>query len=1633
MKIHAGYVALIVTLATAIASAQVATGTPPFGTYAGGTFDTVNEGNLNVHFVIPVLHRAGRGTPFTYDLTYDSSVWMPGTSNGVTQWQPVNANWGWNAISQALTGSVFPVVTMDSWCWIIVDGERVHSNPYLTYLISGYTDPHNTLHPVTVVTTQGSTQCDVANTPSSSGSATDGSGWGMSVTNYTNVVVTGRGGISIVPADGTVTDANGNVLSTTVSGSTTTFTDTLGNSALSVDTVSSAQTTYSYTAPSGSTAKYSVNYTNYTVATEFGVSGINEYGPLANYLVSGITLPDGTSYSFTYEVTPGSCTPLANTYSSNCVTGRLASVALPTGGKITYTYSGGNNGIESDGSTAGLTRTLSPGGEWQYARAFGSSGVSTTTVYDPNENETALTFNGLFELTRLVQQFANGTYTPLLNAVKCYNGNYANCSTATVTTPITQTDVYSQPWGYSYRLSEVVYNTYGLVTDDKEYNYGVGLGAAPSSTYLVRETATTYGSYNASGCTALGNSIVNTPCQVIVYDWTSGSKVTLASSTYTYDQGTLQTTTGTPEHVGIVGSRGNLTTANIATSSTTSLSKTFTYYDTGNVYQANDVNGAQTTYNYANAASTCGNAFPSSISEPLNLSRSFTWNCTGGVGTQVTDENGNNVSSSYTDPDFWRPASVTDQMGNQSSLNYYVSPTATEATLNFNGTISTSNVRTTLDGFGRAIFNQRLQTQGGSNYDTGEIDYNNLGQPYISRMPYSATASPSSDNTSAPATTTTYDALGRVLSAQDADGGYVSLTYTKNDVLQTVSGTPSGTQSFEKQFEYDGLGRLTSVCEINVSGNLPNAGTCGQYTSQNGYWTKYTYDALGHLLTVTQNAQASSGTQTRSFTYDLLGRMTAETNPETGHNGASGTVHYTYDSTSSSTCGSSPALGCGDLVQKLDAASNTTNYTYDALHRVLTAGNSGISGATLRKFVYDSESSYPSGVSVAYGKTHMVEAQTTTTSGSLLTDEFFSYDKDGDLTDVYESTPHSGGYYHSNASYWPNGVLNTLSLLNSSGTALIPKQTYGVDGEGRPNSVTAASGQNPVSSVTYSSSSTTNYLGALTGVTFGSGDSDAFTYDPNTGRMGANSTTPAYTFTVNGKTDAGTLTWNPNGTLQQFVINDQIPKTTDNQTCSYTYDDLARVSGTSCNSSPAWSQTFTYDAFGNIQKAGTLTFNPSYVFTNANNAITNQFYSFTSNPQPSYDANGNLLVDNLNNNYTWDPNWGNMLQVATVAGTVNATYDALGQMVEQQNGSAYTEILYSPIGKTALMNGSSLNKAFVPLPGGETAIYNASGLAYYRHTDWLGSSRLTSTVARGLYSSQAYAPFGEAYQTSGANGATSSAVDPNFTGQNSDTVPSLYDFLFREHSMSQGRWIAPDPAGVGAVDPTNPQSWNRYAYVTNSPLANVDPSGLCPGCPSGNRQVAPDVYLSGTGWDEFDMMNIPVITGDSMYIPSTYWTVTTTIYDSEGNQIGDPFETFGVQPGGWQNLGSGVDVLSAISAANNYIPFSLYPPSMFTRGPNMPVVSQWRPPKPTDIVTGPPAPYKPSVVDCMTGPNDAVDRMVENAPPVEHDPSAGGVVWQPGNRGNYPATSPETTEGANALTVLFAGFLNWVGCMANAF
>jgi hypothetical protein len=95
----------------------------------------------------------------------------------------------------------------------------------------------------------------------------------------------------------------------------------------------------------------------------------------------------------------------------------------------------------------------------------------------------------------------------------------------------------------------------------------------------------------------------------------------------------------------------------------------------------------------------------------------------------------------------------------------------------------------------------------------------------------------------------------------DAGGGTVNTTYSQNDVYQQLAPAPSvppapaSENTKRKQVQYDGLGRLTSVCE--VTNEATYSGSCAQASSQTGYWTKYAYDVSPNYnsLTVTQNAQ----------------------------------------------------------------------------------------------------------------------------------------------------------------------------------------------------------------------------------------------------------------------------------------------------------------------------------------------------------------------------------------------------------------------------------------------------------------------------------------------------------------------------------------------------------------------------------------------------------------------------------------------------------------------------------------------------------------------------------------------------------------------------------------------------------
>ena len=286
-----------------------------------------------------------------------------------------------------------------------------------------------------------------------------------------------------------------------------------------------------------------------------------------------------------------------------------------------------------------------------------------------------------------------------------------------------------------------------------------------------------------------------------------------------------------------------------------------------------------------------------------------------------------------------------------------------------------------------------------------------------------------------------------------------------------------------------------------------------------------------------------------------------------------------------------------------------------------------------------------------------------------------------------------------------------------------------------------------------------------------SGDSEQFTWDPHPGHM------LTWQSNVGARSQYGHLTWHINGTLAQLQIQDGAYPS-NNQTCTYGYDDLVRLSSVNCGAS-IWEQNFSYDRYGNITKSvpqGSQGAAFAATYNTANNRVSNLGFS--------YDADGNVLNDNAFNMFIYDAE-GRQANVNAFV----TYFDASNRVVTIQNPDAYYEIVYAPDGyKMAIMNGTSVVRYSAPLAAGVQAVYTANSparIGYWRHADWQGSSRIASTIAQQVYYDGSYAPFGENYNETGD--------DRSFTGQTQDTSSGIYDFPFRQQSSNQGRWFVPDP------------------------------------------------------------------------------------------------------------------------------------------------------------------------------------------------------------------------------------------------
>lgn len=1367
-----GFVLLLAaTLALpSIAMGQVETGVPPFGSFAG-TPDVIDLANLNVYLPIPIINKAGRRLPFSYHLSYNSAVWYPVAANGSQYWYSNNTfSWGWGSWDAAVIGTLGYKVTIASNCYNrqvvppVKTGTYEELGSWVYYDQTGA--PHAFNGGTMILWTNGTCPSGPAQNLTISGTTKDGSGDILSATGNSGgvaswTVTEGNGTVisnNLTTGVETVTDRNGNEISTGLgTGGNMIFTDTLGQQVLTTPgNLPPNPAVYTYTGPSGNVS-YTVKYTTQTVRTNFGCSGISEFGPTNESLVSEIDSPDGSKYTFTYESTPNF---------AGDVTGRIAEVALPTGGSISYAYSGGSNGITcSDGMTATLTRTVTPGGaepaaSWSYAHTEGGGNWFTLTT-SPDGNQTYAKFTGGLEFE---QDGYKGTFQfgTLLESVQtCYNGATPPPCSSPPTLPITQRTVFNElPLGSTTLESEqnFLYNqNSGVLTEEDDYGYGAR-GVGPE----IRKTLIQYAT--------LGNNITTMPSSVIVEN---GAGTTLSQTSYSYDQTAVTTTNGTPQHVSISGSRGNVTTASLLVTGSSQLNKTYSYFDTGNADVTTDVNGAQTTDTYG----ACGNSFPTQIASPLGLNESLTWNCNGGVMTSMTDTNNQVTTSTYNDPFFWRPAQVSSPDGGWEAFSY---PSLTETDTHVGITNSTPSTtcstgcrynQALFDGMGRTAENVLVSDPDGETTVTKTYDPVNAQVDITNPNRSGATTNGT--------TKRTFDTLGRTISVTQPDGG-VAHTYYGSDVtnnggistqLCSVStygtGFPVlsiGVAGNKREVWIDGLSRTIEVDEPDGSNNLTKA-TC------------YLHDANGDL---TESVAPTS--QTRTYAYDGLGRVTSVNAPET--NGLATT--YLYD-TGDASCSS--YASSGDLVERKDPAGKVTCYQYDQLHRATSVSYSdGTHSITL----YYDQSSY-NGLTISNGKgrrTGMsdgsgqtawgydpmgrVTKQEKTIAGVTKTLSY-SYNYDGSLASMTYPDSRAVNYTYSNAqrplsaidpsgpinyatsaTYWPQGSLDSAVHGQVSGGFNGITETWNYNDDLEATSVNASSTAGTALNLTYNYTLPAGNDGTVAGINNGkdANRNEAMTYDPLMRLLSAQ------TAGSSGQ-DCWGLNFGSSGLADDAVGN------------------LLSMSVSKC-SGPSLS-----------------------VSVNGNNQITNTGFS--------YDADGDATADGQ---YTYSYNAETQI---TSGNGVNYTYDGNGLRVEKSSGTLYWR---SPSGTVVeeTNTSGSMQRDYIFFAGRRIAWRDSSGNVFYYFEDTLGSTR-TVTNATGTTCFDAdYYPYGQENDYN-----TSCSPTYKFTGYEYDSETGNYYAYGRYYSSRLGRFMTTDPLGG---DVGNPQSLNRYTYTNNNPTSLVDPVGL---------------------------------------------------------------------------------------------------------------------------------------------------------------------------------------------------------------
>lgn len=711
-----------------------------------------------------------------------------------------------------------------------------------------------------------------------------------------------------------------------------------------------------------------------------------------------------------------------------------------------------------------------------------------------------------------------------------------------------------------------------------------------------------------------------------------------------------------------------------------------------------------------------------------------------------------------------------------------------------------------LDGRGSKVRSLGPQFNG-EHQNVIDTEYNAMGQVARASNPYTATSFSSPINPSNNWTTPTYDPLDRIVLVTLPDGNT-----SQNEFNGTIL-TSTDQAGKKRRLIVNALARVIRTDEPDINGNLGDVNSPNQPTF-------YEYDGNGNLSKVTQTE--GSITQERLFRYDSLSRLThekqVEETPTLDDNGVKNlttgqwTRVYKYNTS-------------GKLIEGVDARGVKTSLTYDALQRVKTVTYTGETGYLTPDITY----TYDEERTGFFNKGSLTKVETAQETDMPPTSQVYDYDLMGRIKKHTQSV----GTNNYTLEYGYNLAGQPISEKYPSGRTV----SLQIDSIGRPSAISDAQR-------TYTSGYQYASHGGISSVNFGNGTVESFGYDSqrlqltNQSLVKATEVIQKYEYGY-GKVDLAT------GNLDATKNNGQLARID-----SY-------IGGTTSNPTKQWQQRFDYDSLGRLRevrdhRGDTNALSYKYIFDF--DRYGNLFRKSSSNPAAGQETPLNYQwiedsdIDKTKNRFssatgTQYDEAGNVTRDTKFRG-LDYKYDANGRMVWSKlanNTGLDATSVYNGFGQRVATKVNDIWRMFVyDFSGKVVAEYGGltptdeGGIRYYMQ-DRQGSTSAILNQSGFVQSRFNYQAFGEeiganiGMRTTAQGFGSNQSVRNKYALTERDEASGLDHTWWRKLENQVGRWTSPDPyKGSASLD--DPQSFNRYAYVTNDPMNYADPTGLYEGC-----------------------------------------------------------------------------------------------------------------------------------------------------------------------------------------------------------